>query len=207
MKGRMLRTRFGLSRIIRCVLSPCHLATLSPCLILLLAGCNGDNRREGDPLLGAPVAGPAALPPPSSSGSTAALAGGTSPSRPADSRSGLQIGSGTPPTALVSATPNAPALRPPEPTAHLTSNPIPSTGSTAPMTPHLASYEQAQVTLLGKGIKWQQLQMTGDPGEWSFSCSLPDRQNPAMSRTYSGKGPNYLAAMQAVLDQMEREGR
>ncbi len=179
---------------------------LSSCLILLF-GCTGDNRREADPLLGAPIAGPAALPPPSSSGSTAALAAGPSQSRPPESRSGLQIGNATPPTALVNSGPSPPALRPPEPTGRLTSNPIPTTGSTLPAAPHLASYEQAQVALLGKGVKWQQLQMAGDPGEWSFSCSLPDRQNPSISRTYTGKGPNYLAAMQAVLDQMEREGR
>src|SRR5262249_19040957 len=154
-----------------------------------LTGCIGDNRREPDPLLGGPIAaGPAAPPPPSSAGSTAALASGTA--RPPDARSGLQIGSGPPPTALVGAATGTPPLRPPEPagngTARLTGNTAPLTGSTVPTAPHLASYEQAEVAFLGKGVKWQRLEIAGEAGEWAFSCSLPDRQNPSMSRTYEG---------------------
>src|SRR4051794_16218392 len=80
-------------------------------LLIVLAGCAGDNRRGPDPLLGGPIAGPAALPPPSSAGSTAALASGSS--RPPEARSGLQIGSSPPPAALVTAGPGTPVLRPP----------------------------------------------------------------------------------------------
>ena len=102
MKGRARRPLRTVLRIIRSLLSPCHLVTLSPCL-LLLAGCLSDNRRNGDPLLGPGAAAPpaangaAALPPASIGrppGSTAALAAG--PAKPGDARSGLQIGT-TPP--------------------------------------------------------------------------------------------------------------
>ena len=66
---------------------------------------------------------------------------------------------------------------------------------------------RSQVVLLGRGVKWQRLEMAGDAGEWKFSCALPDKRNANINRAYEGRGPNYLAAMQAVLDQMEREGR
>jgi len=193
---------------------PVLLATLSVCL---LAGCATDRPRAGDPffggaLTGGPPAGPApgsaagpgaplapapsAVPPAwpaaTAAGSTAALASG--PARLPDSRSGLQIG----PASGRAAQPLTPPLRAPEPVARLTGNPPP---------PRVASYEQAQAVLLGRGVKWQRLEMAGDAGDWKFSCALPDKRNANISRTYEGKGPNYFAAMQVVLEQMDREGR
>jgi hypothetical protein len=181
-----------------------RLLPLAPVLVLL-AGCAAGDRNGPDPFFGGspwrppatpPTASAAPAAPPSfptatSSSSTAALASG--PSRPPDSRSGLQIGAPGP-TAPVPVAP-----RPSEPPARLT--------GPAPPSLRLVSYEQAQVALLSRGVKWQRLEMTGDAGEWKFSCSLPSRQSASMSRTYEGRGPNYLAAMQAVLDQIEREGR
>jgi len=192
--------------------SPWHLVILSSSL-LLLAGCASDNHRGGDPLLGGavPIAAtgvapanpgapasptvPPAVPMATTTGSTAALAAGAG-AGPGPSRSGLRIGDAT----ASANVPVTPPLRAPEPTARLT-------GAVGPTSQRLASYEQAQVVLLGRGVKWQRLEMAGDAGEWKFSCALPDKRNANINRAYEGRGPNYLAAIQAVLDQMEREGR
>ena len=167
-----------------------------------LAGCATDYNRNGDPLTGAPPAPPqpaaAALgkpapppaPPPVSStaaGSTAALASGV---RPGGVNSGLRIGEAP--------TPNSVPTR--QPTATLT-------GATLPVTPGRAvSYEQAQAQLTSRGVKWQWLEQKPDTQEWRFMCRLPSRANPNLNRTYEAKGPTHLAAVQAVLDQMDREG-
>jgi hypothetical protein len=183
--------------------SPCHLVTLSPCLLLLL-GCATDFRRNGDPLVGAPpvpaAAPPAALGKPApapapvplavaTGGSTAAVASG--PLRSSNPNA-LHIGDNN--TPLTPARPSLPAV------ATLT-------GGSGPPTPlRVASYEQAQALLSSHGVKWQWLEMRADTGEWRFICRVPSKQNPNINRTYEARGISHLAAVQAVLDQMEREG-
>jgi hypothetical protein len=168
-----------------------------------LAGCATDSRRaNNDPLLGGgprtgvAAAGTTVTPPlpATTPGSTAALASITA--RPPDPRTAaIRIGD-NPQGGVASATTQ---LRPPEPVARLTSN-VPA----PPAAPRVTSYEQAQTVLLGRGVLWQNL-MTGEQGEWKFSCSLPNRQDPSRNRTYEGRGPTYLAAVQAVLDQVEKD--
>jgi len=166
-----------------------------------LAGCATDYRRNGDPLTGAPplpvAPAPAALgkpapppPPPvgsTAAGSTAALASGV---RPGGVNSGLRIGEAPVPS----------SVPPRQPGATLTGATMPVTGGRA------ISYEQAQALLTSRGVKWQWLEQKPDTGEWRFMCRLPSRANPNLHRTYEAKGPTHLAAVQAVLDQMDREG-
>jgi hypothetical protein len=67
------------------------------------------------------------------------------------------------------------------------------------------SYEQLQAQLASRGVAFQRLETGNDPGEWRFTCSIPSRQNPSSLRTYKGTGRTDLAAIQAVLEQIERE--
>lgn len=200
---------------------------------MLLAGCAGDNRLAGDPLLGgggavaaAPAARPTAplppLPAPSPSASNAALA--SNASRPLEGSSELRIGpdprpvasgggswQGTPP-------PGTPTLNPPvPPTTTLTSapaSPLPPPITAAPpvashsFTPvaggRVGSYEQAQAQLAAYGVTWQRLETWGDKG-WKFSCSIPNPQNKSISRNYEAQAGDYLSAVRAVLDQISRD--
>jgi hypothetical protein len=68
----------------------------------------------------------------------------------------------------------------------------------------VSSFEQAQATLHAHGVKWQRLETWGEQ-EWKFSCSIPNRQNPYLSRTYEGRAADSLSAVRAVLEQIERE--
>jgi hypothetical protein len=69
----------------------------------------------------------------------------------------------------------------------------------------VSSFEQAQALLSSHGVKWQRLETWGDQGEWKFSCSIPSRQNAFISRTYEGRATDSLAAVRAVLAQIDKE--
>jgi hypothetical protein len=68
----------------------------------------------------------------------------------------------------------------------------------------LASFEQAKAQLSARGISWYRLE-TGESGAYKFSCSIPNPQNRMISRTHEAQAPSELAAIQAVLDQIDRE--
>jgi hypothetical protein len=68
----------------------------------------------------------------------------------------------------------------------------------------LDTFEQARAQLETRGISWYRLE-TGDSGTYKFSCSVPNRQNRMVSRTYEAQAGSELAAIQAVLDQIDRE--
>jgi hypothetical protein len=70
--------------------------------------------------------------------------------------------------------------------------------------PRVASYDHAQGVLASLGVKWQRLE-SGQDGVWTFVCSVPRRENPAIARTYEGRALTYLAAVQAVLDQIGQD--
>ncbi|MGE3806883.1 MAG: hypothetical protein AB7K24_19625 [Gemmataceae bacterium] len=101
----------------------------------------------------------------------------------------------------------------PTPTATPTSNRPPNPTPPAPPPPasngsgQAFSYEEAQRLLKARGVNWQRLETWGDKGEWKFSCSVPNPQNAFISRNYDAKAMNYLDAMRAVLEQMDRERR
>jgi len=65
--------------------------------------------------------------------------------------------------------------------------------------------EQAQAILKNRGVIWQRLDQVANTGEWKFSCSLPNPQNPRLHRTYEGTAPDSLGAIRAVLDKIEKD--
>jgi hypothetical protein len=80
----------------------------------------------------------------------------------------------------------------------------------APVSPPVtARGVSAEASLLSqvtaRGAKFQMLQTWGDAGEWKFSCSIPNRQNPNIRRTYEARAGDPVSAIQAVLDQIDRE--
>jgi hypothetical protein len=219
----------------------CGLFLLPFAVLLLLAGCAGEDRPSADPLMGGSPARPAAgrppqaaagptppLPAPSSSTSTAALAPGAF--QPLDPNRDLRIGNGDAAGAGTKtastgnnnwkgqgaqpgvtlnrpepATPETPPLRPePKPEVR---GVAPSGGLTLAGGPRTMSYEQAESVLTAKGVTWQRLETWGDAGEWKFSCSIPNRNNPNIRRTYEARAHDSLGALRAVLDQIDKEQR
>lgn len=153
--------------------------------LLGLTGCSGVSHHA-----------PSSPPPPpvSNSNSPAALA----PSL--NTAEDLRIGS----------KPDPPPAPPPAPLfagpARPVSRPLPSpSGVVQAGGSGVTTYEQAQAILAARGVKWQRLETWGDSGEWKFTCSIPNRQNEFISRTYEGRADNYLAAVQAVLEQIQNE--
>jgi hypothetical protein len=58
--------------------------------------------------------------------------------------------------------------------------------------------------LAARGIIWQRLE-TGANGEWKFTCSVPNRQNPRVRRTYEARGTDPVTAVRAALDQIDKD--
>jgi len=190
----------------------------------LLAGCSHDDHRPAaDPLaygvtppvppissaVVAPIpadgkAAPAPLdgkvPPIPVAGATmsnAALASGVP--KPLPGGADLRIAAGATGALATSAPPVA---RAPETTAQ----PVSAVRGQAGSSMRITSYEQALAQLAARGVKWRRLETVGENGESQFSCSIPNPKNPFISRTYEAKAPGDLAAIQAVLDQIEKDG-
>lgn len=70
--------------------------------------------------------------------------------------------------------------------------------------PRIRTFEEAQQFLAARGVKWQDLQTTGE-GEWKFSCSIPNKTNPNSVRTYEARDRYGLNAIQKVIDQISRD--
>jgi hypothetical protein len=203
-------------------------------VVVLLAGCgllgNGgaglakDNSggNNGDPLLGggAPLgasvpsaASPAPVAPqaPASLTSQASLAQGTPVNdRNVDLRIINAAGAGQTGAAggvgpWVSAPAGNAILRQPEP---VYDTPPRQDAMVQPVSAPVGSprdtYEQLQAQLTARGVSWQQLESSGDHG-WKFSCSVPKRQNPKVSRTYEATAATDLGAIRAALDQINKE--
>jgi hypothetical protein len=200
--------------------------------LCLSAGCSYFNRNASttsDPLLGgSPVPAqnkitkPATpttvsvLPPqpaPSASATPASLAAGTP--RSLDNNRDLRIGNNTPGTGndgWIGRDPNPQnngsgavllgvqnstevATQPQSPPVY---NPVSLPRS------QVATYEQAEAILASRGVVWQRLDKVADTGEWEFSCSIPNRQNSRLKRTYIARGPDSLGAIRAVLEQIDK---
>jgi hypothetical protein len=168
-----------------------------------LLGCAGDGRRGNSALPGPPPPPgtsaisslPAADPGSVSSTSPAALA--QAPSQPLDPGRDLRIGPAA--TARPPAAPPRPLFSAPSRASTASRTVVPAGGN------YVTTYEQAQAFLTARGVKWQRLETWGDSGEWKFSCSIPNPQNEFISRTYEARASTDLAAMRAVLEQIERE--
>jgi hypothetical protein len=98
-------------------------------------------------------------------------------------------------------------LQPPGAPAPPDAHPVALAGGTAPPppAPRVQSLEQAQAALHGRNVVWQDLKSWSENGEWRFSCSVPNKQNPALNRTYEARASSPLAAIQAVLDKMDAD--
>src|SRR5207302_2040015 len=89
-------------------------------------------------------------------------------------------------------------------------NAVPAAGANGPQNGantglRISSYEQAETLLKAHGALWYGLEMLGDSGEWKFSCIVPNRQKPGSRRTYEARDRNKLVAVQAVLDQIDKD--
>ncbi len=203
-------------------------AGLGVALWMGLCGCAADSRVAGDPLTGDRTAAalpskytpggavkappPAALPAPHGAGSTAALASGAFPQF--DGGRELRIGAGREPNATTtsgntwrgSGASGGVTLNRPEPLDAAPSGSAPgftpAGGTSRPLTE-----EQAWAQVEARGATWQRLETWGEAGEWKFSCSVPNRQNPSVRRFYEARANDRLSAMRAVLEQMDREQR
>jgi hypothetical protein len=65
--------------------------------------------------------------------------------------------------------------------------------------------EQAWAQLKARGVLWQDLSMVAETGEWKFSCAIPNRQNPSIRRRYEATAGDSLAAIRAVLEQLDKD--
>jgi hypothetical protein len=181
-----------------------------------VSACGGPSKLASDPLIGgapplqanapstptAKASGPVPpVPAPTSTASNAALA--SLPGRTVDGRHELQINEPktTAPsdpgwTAPAGSSPPAPS----QPLADANS----STNYTLGGGSKLGSFEQARSQLQVRNVTWWRLETT-EPGTFKFSCSVPNRQNRQLSRTHEAQASSELAAIQAVLDQIDRE--
>jgi hypothetical protein len=181
-------------------------------LLLLLAGCAGQTDTGADPLLGAraaapavapsgPAAQPAAqvkplppMPAPSALTSNAALAqGGPQPLQGGfDLRIGNNAGGSAPGTWVGPPSPG-PSPVPAQPTSRTNTPGQPTT------------FEEAQRLLAAYGVTWQRLENAD--GVWKFTCSVPKRGSPNVSRTYEAQAKDDIGAIRAALEQIDREQR
>jgi hypothetical protein len=203
-------------------------------LAILPTGCSSNPLRNDDPLLGksAPVVPvpevgsvatgpgtPGPLPVLAGSNgttSTAALASGSVPALPTDRN--LRIG--PPPSAKLNGTAGtsrAPAvpvtLSKPEPVGEKPPVPAPTPGPlpTAPVTlaggvtVYVQSVDHGIKILEDRGLKAFRLELQRDTGQWRCTCSLPDRRNPSLKRTYDTTARDRVAAVRAVIEKVEKE--
>jgi len=87
----------------------------------------------------------------------------------------------------------------------LAAQPVSSVRGVSPTGARALTYEQAIALLAAKGVKWRKLEMIVERNESKFSCSIPNPQNPNISRYYEASAATDLAAIQAVLDQMDKD--
>jgi hypothetical protein len=201
----------------------------------LSAGCNGVQKPQVDPLFGNVKPQPGLnstgvnstsansvppLPGPTSTGSTAALAS-VNP-RSLDGSHDLRItdpgqtGNGTM-GPIANSTPNPVAPAPGVGTqlqqpltgfVPASRQPVvgvnPAVDPARPANGHL-TYEGAQAQLTARGVTWQRLESWGDQGDWKFTCSVPNRQNAYISRTYEAEAHDPLSAVRGVLDQIDHD--
>ncbi len=192
---------------------------------LIACGCNGVHKAQGDPLFGGVKPQPGLtgaantplppLPGPTTTASTAALASVnprpldgshdlriTDPTNTPAAASGQGFGpSGTQLQQPVMGAPPTPGFAPVSRQGQTVTNPGATAGSTN------LSYEEAQARLTARGVAWQRLETWGDQGDWKFTCSIPNKQNPYISRTYEAEAHDPFSALHGVLDQLDHDQR
>lgn len=182
-------------------------------LALGLAGCGGSPRPLGnDPLVGGgpPLPTPAdaargkdqplpAVPAPSASTSPANLASGAVPALDGD-RGSLRIGENDREPGRRFA-----SLTPPVPIAQGGVSTLPP----VPIVPASSSSGQPDLfrVLELRGVKGFRLELKPDSGQWRCICSIPDSQNPKYKQNYEATANDPQAAMQSILDKIDRGSR
>jgi len=58
--------------------------------------------------------------------------------------------------------------------------------------------DQAKEQLKARGVTWHQLEM-GSDGLWHFRCTMPDPENPGVSRVYETSDTSDLNAVKKAL--------
>ena len=173
-----------------------------------LSGCQGthDWRGESDPIRGGPPlpTGQSATSRPPASAEVPPLMTG----RPSTSPAALAVNPGA--TDTDRRTP-AVTIEAPRPLGQAPGVIVPMSG-TVPATSSMVSaggytFEQLQREFEKRGVTEQHLDTTSKPGEWSFHCAVPTPNDPYTRRNYDTKmvGDRGLAAMRAVLEQIDRE--
>jgi hypothetical protein len=76
-------------------------------------------------------------------------------------------------------------------------------GKNAKGNPNPFTWEQAQDQLRARGVNYQELE--NRDGQWHFVCSVPNRQNPNLSRFYEATAGDDLSAVKAVLDRIDTQ--
>ena len=220
-EGERLRRRRGDSMALSVPLSAIAIVITS----LVAGGCNGVHKAQGDPLFGGVKPQPGLtgaantplppLPGPTTTASTAALASVnprpldgshdlriTDPTNTPTAASGQGFGpSGTQLQQPVMGAPPTPGFAPVSRQGQMVTNPGAIAGSAG------LSYEEAQSRLTARGVNWQRLETWGDQGDWKFTCSIPNKQNPYISRTYEAEAHDPLSAVRGVLDQLDHDQR
>jgi len=86
---------------------------------------------------------------------------------------------------------------------------VPQPSAAAPPAAPVAGSQQQPVNdpfldqLRARGVTWQKAQNVA--GGVSFSCIVPNRHNPEVTRTYEAIGPDYPAAVRAVLWKIDKD--
>jgi hypothetical protein len=187
-----------------------HALLLAP---LALTGCaifDKPDPNRPDPLTGLPKRVPAgergvsATSNPADANRNGVLA--SSGPRPADGTSGLSIRDSRAPEADRSTQPSG-TWTGSESHSNAGAKPAGVTTASADGAaggPRVRTFEEAQQFLVARGVRWQDLQTTGE-GEWKYSCSVPSKANANSVRTYEARDRYGLLAMQKVIDQILRE--
>lgn len=83
------------------------------------------------------------------------------------------------------------------PDVNWAANPPPQPAAVTPPPPGQAPIDPLQAQLKSKGVTWQRAENVA--GGVKFTCIMPNPQNPQTSRAYEAIGPDYPAAVRAVL--------
>jgi hypothetical protein len=89
--------------------------------------------------------------------------------------------------------------QPPPPDPLLTQQPAP----VSPPPPGQGPADPLQGQLKAHGVTWQRAENV--PGGVKFTCIVPNPQNPQVSRAYEAIGPDYPAAVRAVLWEIDNK--
>jgi hypothetical protein len=69
----------------------------------------------------------------------------------------------------------------------------------------ITTLDQGWAYLRAHGAVFQDLTARAENGEVTCKCSIPNRQNPNLHRTYEASDRDALTALRAVIDQIEKE--